>query len=102
MAFPSDQTVEKNNQNYSSFSNASSVGDDVELVYIQDNEMVLVPDDKRPKGSFYVLPMRTMSDKMYYGTGVAYLTGISWITKVWPMVAFMVQLEDFKKLQLIN
>jgi hypothetical protein len=47
----------------------------VEMVYLDENPFLKVKDSERPKGHFWFVPMRTGGDKIFYGTGVAYLAG---------------------------
>ncbi|KAI9201793.1 Tim17/Tim22/Tim23/Pmp24 family-domain-containing protein [Polychytrium aggregatum] len=49
--------------------------DEIEYLFIQDNPMI--PSTDKPTGTFGPLPMRTWSDKVCYGTGSAYLLGLS-------------------------
>jgi hypothetical protein len=79
MPFQSDSESERLNQQFSTTSPTNYDNEpEIEMVYIQENEMLNIKDNDRPKGSFYMLPMRTASDKMYYGTGVAYLCGLTY------------------------
>ncbi|KAJ3310535.1 Mitochondrial import inner membrane translocase subunit tim23 [Boothiomyces sp. JEL0838] len=55
-----------------------SSNDEIEMVYIQDNPMLRIKDEDRPKGSFFFLPMRTTADKIWYGTGTAYFAGLAY------------------------
>ncbi|KAJ3272058.1 Mitochondrial import inner membrane translocase subunit tim23 [Terramyces sp. JEL0728] len=52
--------------------------DEIEMVYIQENPMMRIKDEDRPKGSFFFLPMRTTADKIWYGTGTAYFAGLAY------------------------
>ncbi|KAJ3324743.1 Mitochondrial import inner membrane translocase subunit tim23 [Boothiomyces sp. JEL0866] len=52
--------------------------DEIEMVYIQENPMLRIKDEDRPKGSFFFLPMRSTADKIWYGTGTAYFAGLAY------------------------
>jgi hypothetical protein len=47
----------------------------VEMIYLDENPFLKVKDSERPKGHFWIVPMRTGGDKIFYGTGVAYMAG---------------------------
>jgi import inner membrane translocase subunit TIM23 len=49
--------------------------EDIEYLYIDENPFMKVTD--RPTGSFGPLPMRTVYDKICYGTGAVYLLGLT-------------------------
>ncbi len=50
--------------------------EEIEFVFIQENPMQRILDKDRPRGSIMgIFPMRTVWDKTWYGTGIAYLTG---------------------------
>jgi hypothetical protein len=48
----------------------------VEYVYVPDHSNPFMKDEERPRGQFLGFPMRTGGDKIFYGTGMAYLLGI--------------------------
>ena len=48
--------------------------DDIEYLFIRENPFLPVPEVKT--GTFGPLPMRTNSDKLQYGTGSMYLSGL--------------------------
>ncbi|KAJ3117609.1 Mitochondrial import inner membrane translocase subunit tim23 [Phlyctochytrium bullatum] len=50
--------------------------DEIEYVFIDENPFALKKTD-RPSGSFGPFPMRTGYDKVNYGTGMAYLFGLT-------------------------
>ncbi|KAJ2997663.1 mitochondrial import inner membrane translocase, subunit timm23 [Globomyces sp. JEL0801] len=50
--------------------------DDIEYVYIQDDPMERIKDSDRRTGSFWFIPMRTGYDKVFYGTGFTYASGL--------------------------
>lgn len=52
--------------------------EEIEMVFIQDSPMMTISDSERPRGSFLVFPMRTAYDKLWYGTGAAYFTGLTY------------------------
>lgn len=70
MSFLTDAQAQQNATDFSSKPKPK-----VELVYIQENPMMPISENERPKGHFWMLPMRTAFDKMYYGTGIAYMAG---------------------------
>lgn len=52
------------------------MNDQIELLFIDEHPFI--KQKERPQGSFGILPMRTGTDKLLYGTGVAYMSGLAY------------------------
>jgi hypothetical protein len=50
---------------------------DIEYVYLDENPF-MSKNEPRPMGNFGPFPMRTNYDKLLYGSGIAYISGLSY------------------------